>query len=86
MVLNQLGKITNWNDELGEFSKFQFQHMKRELVKELMIELIKNDVNLSDLETTFSNLAKFLSNADSEKLSHEDKLNLQKVEQIMAVA
>jgi hypothetical protein len=82
-IENQLFKMTNWNDDVGQYMKFQFQDMKRELFKELMIELISANVDFSEFNDTFSI---FLSNAKNEKLSPEDKLRLQEVERLMAVA
>jgi hypothetical protein len=82
----QLSTMTDWNDEVGQLMKFQFQHMKRELLKELMIELINSNVDLSDIDPTFSHFINFLSNPKNEKLSNEDKLRLIEVERMMAVA
>jgi hypothetical protein len=82
-IEEQLANMTNWKDDVGEYMRFQFQDMKRELFKEFMIELINANVDFSDLNETFSH---FLSNPKSEKLSPEDKLRLQEVERLMAVA
>jgi hypothetical protein len=82
-IETQLGKMTNWNDEVGQLMKFQFQHMKRKLMKELMIELINADVDFADLTPIFIS---FLSNPNGEKLSPEIKSSLQEVERLMAVA
>lgn len=46
----QLKSIKNWNDEVGKFMIFQFVDMKRELLKELIIELIKSDTDLETLD------------------------------------
>lgn len=86
-IENQLGNITGWDDAVGEYMKFQFQDMKRELVKELMIELIKADLNLAELDPAFQNFIAYLSKqSKSEKISSEIKSGLQEVGRLVANA
>jgi hypothetical protein len=81
----QIGKSTS-NDEVGEFMSFQFQDMKRELLKELVIELIHADVNLTELNPVFNQFLLFLSNAKTEKVSPEIKSSLREVSRLVAAA
>ncbi len=86
-IENQAGKITDWNDTVGEYMKFQFQDMKRDLLKELMIELIKADIDLVDLNPSFSHFMAFLSQqTKGQKVSPTIKLGLQEVERLVGVA
>jgi len=82
----QLSNMSNWNDTVGEFMKFQFADMKRELLKELLIELIRSDANLADMDNTFLKFFAYLSNQDkSEHLSPEMKSSLREVEDLVAM-
>ncbi|MFN0034770.1 MAG: hypothetical protein ACKVUS_06880 [Saprospiraceae bacterium] len=86
-IENQLGKMPGWDDAVGGYMKFQFQDMKRELLKELMIELIKADIDLTDLDPAFSHFVAFLSReTKGEKISPTIKSGLQEVERLMATA
>lgn len=83
----QLESTAGWNDTVGEYMKFQFQDMKRELVKELMIELIRADLNLAELDPSFQHFIAYLSKQPkSEKVSPEIKSGLQEVERLVANA
>ncbi len=57
----ELSKMGSWNDAVGEFMKFQYTDMKRELLKELLIELIKSYVRLADMNSTFLKFLAYLS-------------------------
>lgn len=86
-VEKQLDGMTNWNDAVGEYMKFQFQDMKRELVKELMIELIRADLNLAELDPSFQHFIAYLSKQPKrEKVSPEIKSGLHEVERLVANA
>ena len=78
--------MSNWDDVVGGFMKFQFVHMKRELLKELLIELIKSAANLADMDDTFLKIFAYLSNQDkSARLSPEIRSSLREVEELVAM-
>ncbi len=82
----QLSGMSNWDDTVGQFMKFQFADMKRELLKELLIELIKSDANLADMDDTFIKFFAYLSNqAKSEQLSPEIRSSIQEVEELVTM-
>ncbi|HRI60457.1 MAG TPA: hypothetical protein PK228_12055 [Saprospiraceae bacterium] len=81
----QLSIMSNWDDKVGEFMKFQFVHMKRELLKELLIELIKSDENLVEMDEAFFKFVAYLSNqAKSEHLSPEIRSSIREAEGLVA--
>ena len=83
----QLVNIQTWDDSVGEFMKFQYMDMKRELLKELLIELIKSDTNLSDLDAALLKFVSYLSKqAKSGRLSPETTLSVHEVEQLVPAA
>ena len=78
--------MSNWDDVVGGFMKFQFVHMKRELLKELLIELIESAANLADMDDTFLKFFAYLSNQDkSARLSPEIRSSLREVEELVAM-
>ena len=78
----QLSNMSNWDDVVGGFMKFQFVHMKREL----LIELIKSAANLADMDDTFLKIFAYLSNQDkSARLSPEIRSSLREVEELVAM-
>jgi hypothetical protein len=83
----QLISMSGWDDTVGELMHLQFQQMKREMLKDLMVELIRGDFDHSEIDSFFTHFSEFLSKKyKSEKLSPEIKSSLQEVERLMAVA
>ncbi len=83
----QLEKNAGWDDEVGKFMAFQFMEMKRELLKELVIELIRSNVDFSQFDSILNYYSNYLSQTfKTETLTPEIKFQLQEVEGLLAAA
>ena len=57
----ELYKLESWKDTVGDLMKLQFQKMKQELLKDLLIELIRSGADFNELDDAIATLTLYLS-------------------------
>ncbi|MFN0033978.1 MAG: hypothetical protein ACKVUS_02855 [Saprospiraceae bacterium] len=85
---NALLKIRTATDPMSEIMRFQFQHSKEQLFKELMAELVLSGIGFREIEGFLAKLTAYLSDHDTkgEPISPVVKASLQEVERLVAAA
>ena len=84
---NSLLKIEGVDDPVSELMRFQFQHSKDQLIKDLIVELLQSGIDFQEIEVFLSRLMVYLSrnNGQGEKLSPLVQSSLQEVERLVAI-
>jgi hypothetical protein len=83
----QLSKMESWNDTVGDLMKFQFQHMKQELLKDLLVELIRSGADFKEIDESVSMLTLYLAQqSKGEELAPEVRNSLKEVKRLVAAA
>lgn len=86
-IESELSKMNLWNDAVGELMKFQFQHMKQELVKDLLVELIRSSLDFKEIDEPIATLTLYLSQqSKGEQLTPEVKRSLKELKILVAAA
>ena len=77
-----------WDDKVGDLVRFQDEHSKAELVKDLIIELLRSGVGFREIEGFLAKLTTYLSTHDAggEPLSPVIKASLQELERLVVAA
>lgn len=77
-----------WDDEMGNLVRFQDEHSKAELVKELIIELLRSGIGFREIEGFLAKLTAYLSSHEThgEPISPTVKASLQEVERLVALS
>lgn len=72
---------------MSELMRFQFQHSKEQLVRELMIELVRSGIDFHEIEDLMARLMTFLSHkvGQGEKPSPVVMSSLREVERLVAI-
>ncbi|MCY7330190.1 MAG: hypothetical protein LH618_16685 [Saprospiraceae bacterium] len=75
-------------DPINEIMRFQFQHSKEQLFKELMAELVLSGIGFREIAGFLAKLTTYLSDHDTEgePLSPVLKASLQEVERLVGAA
>lgn len=83
----ELSKMELWNDTVGDLMKFQFQHMKQELLKDLLVELIRSGADFKEIDEPIAMLTLYLSQrSEGEQLAPEVKSSLMEIKRLVAAA
>jgi hypothetical protein len=61
---NSLEKINGMNDPMCELMRFQFQHSKEKLLKELLVELVNSGIDFKEIQDFMTSLTNYLSQKD----------------------
>lgn len=77
-----------WDDEMGKIMRFQDEHSKAELIKDLIVELVRSNIGFREIEGFLAKLNTYLSDHDTagEPLSPMLKASLQEVERLVVAA
>ncbi|MBC7774552.1 MAG: hypothetical protein H7246_03870 [Phycisphaerae bacterium] len=83
----ELTKMESWNDTVGDLMKLQFQHIKQELLRDLLVELIRSETDFKEIDESVTMLTLYLSRqSNGEALAPEVKKSLKEVKRLVAVA
>jgi len=83
----ELSRIASWNDTVGDLMKLQFQKMKQELLKDLLVELIRSGADFNELDDAIATFTLYLSRqSKGEHLEPEVKNSLKEVKRLVATA
>lgn len=83
----ELSKMNAWNDAVGGLMKFQFQHMKQELIKDLLVELIRSGADFKEIDEPIATLTLYLSQqGKGDQLTPEVKSSLKELKILVAAA
>ncbi len=84
----ELNAMQSWNDEMGEIMRFQYQHTKSELIKDLIIELLRSGIPFNKIDAFVFRLTTYLSKQEkkSEPLPQILKSSMQEVDRLVAMA
>jgi len=85
---NALLKIKGMDDPMSDIMRFQYQHSKDQLIKDLMVELVQSGVDFREIEDFLSRLTSYLSSREGqgEKLSPIVQSSLQDVERLVVIS
>jgi PP-loop superfamily ATP-utilizing enzyme len=83
-----IDNIKGMDDPMCNLMRWQFQHSKEQLLKELMVELVNSGIEFSEIQSYLNSVTSYLSRNEGkgEKLPEIALINLQEVEKLMAVA
>ena len=79
---------TQGADPMSELMRFQFQHSKEQLVKDLIVELVRSGIDFQEIEDLLARLTAYLSRKEGqgEKISPAVQSSLREVERLVAVS
>lgn len=85
---NGLRKMNSWDDEVANVMRFQYQHSIEQLVKDLIVELVRSDISIREFSTILIQLTDYLSRHETrtEPVSPLLKSSLKEVESLVAAA
>jgi hypothetical protein len=85
---NSIQIMNGDTDPICDIMRWQFQHSKEQLLKELMVELVNSGIEFSEIQGYLNSVTSYLSRNEGkgEKLPEIALINLQEVEKLMAVA
>jgi hypothetical protein len=85
---NSMKLLDGNTDPICDIMRFQFQHSKEQLLKELMVELVNSGIEFREIQGYLNSLTNYLSHKEGtgEKLPAIAMSNLEEVERLMAVA
>ncbi|HFA51009.1 MAG TPA: hypothetical protein ENJ95_18515 [Bacteroidetes bacterium] len=81
-------ELSEVNDPLSKPMIMQYQHMQQQLLKDLLVAIIKSEISFKNAGELIGKLTDYLKKlAEEEKLTEELKSNLKEVEKtVMAVS
>ena len=85
---NSILKTKDMADPMSELMRFQFQHSKDQLIKDLIVELVRSGIDFHEIEDLLSQLTAYLSRKEGqgEKLTPLVQSSLQEVGRLVAIS